>query len=525
MENENAEEAYDDVEVKIGSAFRKQFVEDTTGDPFALEIDKEINFVGLGTTMRKQKERLRKAFTGHEGTGTKARHEVNRPYTGYGLFDVAEPKYNLSALKQLMNEDYTHYAAIRAKAANVVGLGFDLIDSHKTRQRKDDLDGSEKLQDFRRNLAKAKSKVFEWLEGLNAEDTFDDILEKVYIDYEAMGNGYLEIGRTESGRIGYVGHIPAETIRVRNKRDGFVQIAQPRAVFFRNFGDTTTADPINSDPRPNEIIHFKNYNPNDLYYGQPDILPALRAVAGNKFSDEYNLDYFENKAVPRHVVVVKGSKLGPGQQASILKFFDEDLRGNHHRTLYVALPADAMDRKSSIDITPVESGIQEASFSDYRHGNILTILMVHGVPATKVGIVEGVDLAVARDADKTFKEQKTRPLQRKFEKRITKIINDKTDVFRFKFHELSLSDETQQAAIDKVYAEIGAVLPNEIRERWGKPGLKGGDKTLIDRQEAAARVKQTPSASSDSRESARGVNAPDTNGEARNPKGAGRQQG
>jgi capsid portal protein len=45
---------------------------------------------------------------------------------------------------------------------------------------------------------------------------------KVYTDLQATGNGFLEIGRTVTGEIGYVGHIPATTVRVRRLRDGFV---------------------------------------------------------------------------------------------------------------------------------------------------------------------------------------------------------------------------------------------------------------------------------------------------------------
>jgi capsid portal protein len=49
---------------------------------------------------------------------------------------------------------------------------------------------------------------------------------KFYTDVQATGNGYLEIGRKVTGEIGYIGHIPSATIRVRRLRDGFVQIVQ-----------------------------------------------------------------------------------------------------------------------------------------------------------------------------------------------------------------------------------------------------------------------------------------------------------
>ena len=66
--------------------------------------------------------------------------------------------------------------------------------------------------------------MHQWLESLNNDDSFTTTMTKVYTDMQAIGNGYLEIGRTTRGEIGYIGHIPATTMRVRRLRDGYVQI-------------------------------------------------------------------------------------------------------------------------------------------------------------------------------------------------------------------------------------------------------------------------------------------------------------
>mgnify|MGYP000114809063 CR=1 FL=1 len=100
---------------------------------------------------------------------------------------------------------------------------------------------------------------------------------KIWQDVLTIGNGYLEIGRNNAGEIGYIGHIPGTLMRVRRKRDGYVQIAKSNkisAVFFRNFQDLETEDPINTDSNPNEIIHFKTYSPKNTYYGIPSAVSA-----------------------------------------------------------------------------------------------------------------------------------------------------------------------------------------------------------------------------------------------------------
>ncbi len=80
-------------------------------------------------------------------------------------------------------------------------------------------------------------------------------------------------------KIGYIGHIPAKTMRVRRLRDGFIQLLYGKAVFFRNFGDQETENPIDGGlERPNEIIHLKKYTPTNNYYGIPDIVASSNGV-------------------------------------------------------------------------------------------------------------------------------------------------------------------------------------------------------------------------------------------------------
>jgi len=76
----------------------------------------------------------------------------------------------------------------------------------------------------RNRIERAKIEIKDWIESLNDDDSLTHTMMKFYTDVQATGNGYLEIGRTVNGEIGYVGHIPATTMRVRRKRDGFVQI-------------------------------------------------------------------------------------------------------------------------------------------------------------------------------------------------------------------------------------------------------------------------------------------------------------
>src|SRR5688500_11182640 len=210
------------------------------------------------------------------------------------------------------------------------------MESPETKAAKRKLRSESGLQRLDSTLSKAKHELQLWLDNLNQEDTFDEVLRKVWRDYEATGNAYMEIGRDKKGRIGYVGHVSSIYVRVRATRDGFVKIIGNEAIYFRNFGQKNS-NPIGGDANPNELIHFKKYSPTSSYYGVPDILPALSALAGNEFASKYNLDYFENKAIPRYVIMAKGGRLSPSSIKQLVEFFETGVRGKHHRSIYITV--------------------------------------------------------------------------------------------------------------------------------------------------------------------------------------------
>lgn len=491
-------------------------------DPFLLAAEELKKFNGLSSSFKRKTSRSLQKY--HQGvSGVRSKKIEDPDVTGYVMFEAVEPPYNMDYLAKVYEVSSPHHAAVDAKVSNIVGLGYDLVETDETKDKIEEIDDAdgEKLSFLRRKISRAKSRLKRDVDDLNEDESFTETMKKVLTDYEATGNGYLEVGRKVDGTIGYLGHIPAPNMRVRRMRDGFIQIVNNKIVFFRNYGDTSTSDPLGNDPRPNEVIHFKKYTPTNNYYGVPDIIPALPALAGDEFASKFNLDYFENKAVPRYIIVVKGAKLSDESQRKLLEFFQTGLKGKNHRSLYIPLPADDGNTKVEFKMEPVEAGVQDSSFRNYRIENRDEILMSHRVPVTKVSMANGLSLAAARDADKNFREQVTKPTQDYFEKKINKIVREFTDMFQLKFNELSLTDEDTQSKIDERYLRMQVLVPNEVRARKGLPALDGGDTPIVLNARAAA--EQTTQATGNRRrDQQRESNQPDISGEARNPQGEGR---
>jgi capsid portal protein len=147
--------------------------------------------------------------------------------------------------------------------------------------------------------------------------------------------------------------------------------------------------------------------------------------------------------------------------------------------------------------------------------------MAHRVPINKIGTPAGINLAAARDADKTFKEQVCAPAQDILEKKLNRIMMEMTDALQLKFNELSLTDSDTQSKIDERYLRFQVITPNEIRLRMGLVPREGGD-VPVDLQAQAAEIK-AQAMQSRTRDQERSSNSPDNSGEGRNAKGDGRQ--
>lgn len=439
---------------------------------------------------------------------------------GYGIFDLITPPYNLYELSSYYDTSFANHAAIDAKVSNTVGTGYHFDMTSSTQMKLEAMSNESARDKAKRRIEQLKIQLAAWLEDCNDDDSITKVLEKAVVDMQATGNGYIEIGRTVAGDIGYIGHIPSTTMRIRRIRDGFIQVIAGTIVYFRNFG-ATNPNPVTDDPRPNEIIHLKEYSPLNTFYGVPDVMAAMTSLHGDLMAAQYNIDYFENKAVPRYIITVKGAKLSPEAEDKLFRFFQTNLKGQSHRTLYIPLPGDQDGNKIEFEMHPVESGVQEASFSQYRKQNRDDILMAHQVPLSKLGVSDASS-AGAMTQDRTFRDQVSKPLQEYIAKAMNKIIREKTDLVELKFNEVSLTDEVAQSQIFERYAKIKTMVPNEIREKIGLPQIEGGDEPveLSARQQADERAN---TAENRERDAERSNNQSDGPGavSGRNPKGEG----
>ena len=363
---------------------------------------------------------------------------------------VVEPPYDLELLAGLYETNAVNKACVDAKAGSVAGLGYRLA--------RTDGNGSER----------DRERALGLLEGRSSGTCFMDLIHGICLDMESVGNGYIEVTRDSSGAIDGLYRVPATTVRISPDRQRLAQVIDGRQQWFHaySYGLAIPGDGLT------EIIHFRKQSPASSHYGVPDIVAALGAAAGDRAAKEYNLDFFEHNAVPRMAIIVEGSQMTDDLMRQIQHFMENEIRGKGHKTLVLDVPGHDV----KVRIEPLTVGAQDdAAFLAYRKANRDEIMMAHRVPPSKITVVENANLSNSRDQDKTFREQVVRPEQRRIEHRLNRILSSDLGVrgWEFRFVEMDLEEERDQAEIARVYAGIGAWSVDEIRARQGLSPLEG----------------------------------------------------
>lgn len=367
----------------------------------------------------------------------------------------------------------------------------------------------------------------ELFEYPNSDMPFTEVMFLVKTDEETVGNGYLEVVRNNAGRIVQMLHVPAVTIRRRLMRSadangqkyemayGYIQIRGAQKKYFKEFGDDRVMDaysgkwhdgdePLDPGRRASEIIHFPIYDPTSQYYGAPRYVPSATAITGNRQSAIRNVSFFENDAVPRMALLVSGGRLTGDSMQQIEDFVRGKARGTDqaHRVMIVQVEPHKVgfqqQNKVMVDLKPLTVGVTEdASFSQYRKDNDEEIREIFGLGQIFF-TSEGANRANAQVAREITNEQEFEPDRLAKEYLINQtivcdllghIMQESADLnrdgkldadelrravrrrvrVRFRFARMSLTDPMDQARSDQIYASLGAITPNELRERLGKP--------------------------------------------------------
>lgn len=388
------------------------------------------------------------------------------------------PPYSLEGLIRCTEISTANMRCVKAKAQDVAS-GFSIMQREKTETAE---------EDDRRMLE-------EFFATCGGDETFLGVLVRALTDYESTGFGVLEVGRNLNGVPSRIWHMPSHTVRFTQGRK-VIQKLKGKRKFFQRFPDKCVVEkgPEGYEPQSwklvdpdngkltdrleplkaaNEVIVFVNYHPKSPYYGEPDFIPAIPAILGSMYAEDYNLDDFSEALIPPYAVVITGGNVGPEQQRLIEGYF-EDIRAGNRPLLVLTVPG--KDAKAKFE--KIGSDTKEQSWGQYRKDNRDEILLAHGVPPARIGIIEGAHLGGGTGVSQMehYKTSIVEPRQRNIEHVINErvirqgfLIKD----WQMQFDELDIKDEKIQSEILSKFVESEILTKDEARKEIGYQPKKG----------------------------------------------------
>ena len=226
-------------------------------------------------------------------------------------------------------------------------------------------------------------------------------------------------------------------------------------------------------PLPKEfVLHFKNFNPTDDYYGLSPISAGRLAIDTQNLGDTYNRNFFFNSAEPKGGIVVQES-LTDDQRKRVIAAWNAAHRGvtNAHKP---------MIEEGGLKWEQRGLSQKDMEFINSKKMTREDILGVFGVPPAMVGVFEYASYANAREQTQIFWRDTLIPKLRKIENTINSFLVSIFDPNLYVEFDLSgikelRDDELIKAQVYEILTRSGVMTINEVREDLGEDKVGWGD--------------------------------------------------
>ena len=276
------------------------------------------------------------------------------------------------------------------------------------------------------------------------------------------GNGYSEIERDGAGRP--IALWPLESSRMELKRTIYGDLVYV-------YSNPDSGDAYLS---PKDVFHLPNFHTKDGIIGQGIISYGADVLGIQIAADNMAAGIFHNSGIPSGVLYHPG-RLSPEAHERLKKSWSEQQNGRKTGSTSI-LEEGIKYEPTTIDSTALQ-------FLESRQFGVLEIARFLGVPPTKLfdvtaatySNVEQSNLEVATDTLDTWAtnlemEADVKILNNRYGGRFTDI--DLYSIFR--------GDMKTRSDYFKSIMSVGAMTPNQIRQREGLPGYgPAGDKYYI----------------------------------------------
>jgi len=398
------------------------------------------------------------------------------------------PPYEMLNLTRLPLVNTFHSKCINVKATDAVGKGYKIVLKEDMAKNDTQLN---MLKDFIKNAPEPGR-------------TFGQTIKNWIVDRYTTGNGAIEIARDIKKIPSLFVHIPFYTLQVHEDCKRWCHIVNADTVWFKRFGieqnyskkDGEEMGKFDRSESAHELLLLQNYTSLSSYYGIPEAIPAIGAIMGNKYESDYNLQFFQNNAIPRYVIIIRGGRLDAKLKGKIKDYFTREIKKNAHATLFMELPATDINLPNvEVEFKELDVHEKDSSFRLYRKNMIEEVLVANGVPAYKLGlaIVGTLGGNLGEELIDNYVFGEIEPLQTEIEDLIYMVTSEFAPNYMIKFNDLDIKNEERLAKINTQYVKGSIMSLNEAREDAGRCNVgEAGDKLYIFTPAGAIEIATVP---------------------------------
>ena len=297
---------------------------------------------------------------------------------------------------------------------------------------------------------------------LNSPNPFmtgSEFFEMTFLHLELTGNAFWAVERDKKGKPSALWPLMPQFVKVVPDAEKFI------------IGYTYNVNNEEVPFAPDDIIHHKYSNPNDLRMGTSTVQAAARAIDTDSHAADYNRKFFYNSAQP-DAVLYTDSEVDDKMYKRLVSQWRDSYGGtaNSHRTAIL---------ENGLKYQPRVLTQKDMDFLAGRNFNRDMILAIFGVPKSIIGLDESMSRANAETAEYVFVKGKIRPKMLRLCARITEDL-------AIQYDQKLVVSFTDPVPSDKEFvlkAKTAAVntwrTVNEIRAEDGDDPIPGGDKVYV----------------------------------------------
>jgi len=303
--------------------------------------------------------------------------------------------------------------------------------------------------------------VKDLLDNPNPYQTRYDFFYDIQTFLELDGNAYILKIRDNTRKIIALWHLRPDYVRT-NVDGGVIK------------GYTYTLDGKMFTYPVEDIIHFREANPANWYYGQPTIKSAIDLVRMSVYAIRWNKEFFNNFGRPDSLLVLKGASLTQEATNELKRKWNNKFGGYSNAHQIAVMTGDGAD------LVKLGSDIKDMDFERLTNSVREDVLIAFGVPKGVIMTPDSMSRANAETARWVFLSDTIEPKLARIVEKINKdLVREFGDNLIYDYDDPT--PENREAVINEYERALsnGWMCINEVRDREGLKPVNGGWEILV----------------------------------------------